>query len=200
MPKALKLEGQVFGRLTVVSRTDNNGGHAAWLCLCSCGVETVVTGWCLVSGHTQSCGCLHRERITVHGKNKSSEYRAWEGMIQRCTNPKNKRYSDYGGRGITVCPEWFSFENFYRDMGDRPSKDHSIDRIDNNGNYCKENCKWSTRKEQGNNRRSNRSIEFNGEVRTLIQWSEFLGIAYHTLRRRLREGWSIERAFTEGVE
>jgi hypothetical protein len=117
-------------------------------------------------------------------------------MIQRCTNPNSEYYADYGGRGITVCEDWLKFENFYRDMGDRPSKDHSIDRSDNNGNYCKDNCRWRTNKEQQNNRGNNRLLEFNGTTKTVAGWSESVGIKYDTLYSRLRLGWSIEEALT----
>jgi hypothetical protein len=117
-------------------------------------------------------------------------------MLGRCFYPACDRYKNYGGRGITVCPEWLSFENFYRDMGDRPSPKHSLDRIDVNGHYCKENCRWATPKEQQNNRSNNRVVEFNGEVRTLAGWAEYIGINYHTLCSRIYAGWSEEAALT----
>lgn len=126
-------------------------------------------------------------------------YRSWATMIQRCTNTNNTHYSNYGGRGIVVCDKWRIFKNFLEDMGVRP-EGKSIDRKDSNGNYCKENCKWSTRIEQGNNMRTNKPITFNGKTQTTPQWARDLGINKGTLASRLvRQGWSIERALTEGI-
>lgn len=154
----------------------------------------------LKSGNTMSCGCYKSEQAASHGMSDSSEYKIWDAMLQRCGNPKTQKYTAYGGRGITVCAEWSSFEQFYKDMGPRPSKDHSIDRIDNNGNYCKENCRWATRKEQQNNKRSNRMLTCKGETHTLTQWAAELGISLDGLRWRLKQGWSDEDAVTIPVK
>ena len=128
----------------------------------------------------------------------SSEYSIWMNLRSRCYNPKNTRYDMYGGRGITVCQRWRDdFMNFLEDMGRRPSSDHSIDRIDNDGNYEPSNCRWATRSEQARNRRSSRFLEFGGRRITLAEWAEEIGIDKRTLHIRLKAGWSIERALTE---
>lgn len=152
------IEGLTFGRLFVVERSENTkAGKARWKCLCSCGEFSVVVSSHLKSGWAKSCGCLQKEMArkanTTHGKVKSREYSSWNCMIQRCTNKKRKAYPIYGGRGIKVCDEWLnSFEQFLRDMGERP-KGRTLDRIDNEGNYEARNCKWSTPSEQKINQR-----------------------------------------------
>ncbi len=125
------------------------------------------------------------------------EFRVWAGIVQRCTNPNVDQWKDYGGRGITMCAEWRnSFETFLSDMGRRPSTKHTIERKDNNGNYCKDNCIWATREVQANNKRNNRRIEFNGETHTLMQWSKITGIDRNTIATRLNEGYTVEQALT----
>ena len=152
------LTGKVFGQLTVLNRTDNaEDGHSRWVCLCSCGKETIVQSNNLKS-KTQSCGCLIVERVSTlnltHGKTKTKEFKTWDSMKQRCGNPKSDSYKDYGGRGIKVCERWInSFENFLADMGQAPAKHFSIDRKDTNGNYEPSNCRWATAKEQRANQR-----------------------------------------------
>ncbi len=132
-----------------------------------------------------------------HNMTGTPEHSAWLGLIGRCTNINDQDYHHYGGRGISVCAEWKdSFENFYKDMGDRPSDKHSIDRVDNEGNYTSANCKWSTMQEQSNNRRTNRWITYNGETKTLIQWSTELGISTPTISRRLSDNWPMSKAFS----
>ena len=166
--KRLDVGGQRFGRLLVTEkRRRRNSGHIMWLCQCSCGNQTWVSASDLNSGNTRSCGCLRDELIaavgTTHGHRRDRqwtvEYTAWAGMIQRCTNPHTKGYACYGGRGITVCARWRnSFENFLADMGEKPSRSLSIDRIDNNGNYEPENCRWATASEQQKNRRPRQTV------------------------------------------
>jgi hypothetical protein len=164
----IDLIGQKFGRLTAIKRKGTSkNGNANWLCLCKCGENTIVSSNNLQSMGTQSCGCLSREktilRSTKHGQCKNNKqsriYSSWCNMIKRCTNPNFKYYKNYGGRGITVCKRWSNkkngFENFFKDMGNR-SRGKSLDRINNNGNYNKINCKWSTPKEQSNNKRNNK--------------------------------------------
>lgn len=199
MAKREDLVGKVFGRLTVVAYSHTTNKKVHWICQCACGACCAICASSLKEGNTTSCGCYQREKVTTHGMRDSSEYCVWGGMLSRCTNPSTANYSGYGGRGITVCPEWKSFEQFYADMGPRPSPKHSLDRIDNNGPYCKENCRWATIKEQCNNRRSSRMLTHNGEARTVSQWSEKLELNLSTLTSRLRLGWSDEKAITTPV-
>jgi hypothetical protein len=187
----------VLERLPAKSKTDTN---ARWLCRCDCGQLTVAYGQDLEKGKHKSCGCLNGERIMQHGMSHTRVYHVWQAMLQRCENPKAQRYADYGGRGIKVCAEWHKFENFFRDMGDRPAG-YSIEREDNNGNYEPGNCRWATTKTQMNNQRRSRVIEINGQKRTLAEWAEYAGIGWFTLRQRLdRMGWDIERALTDAIK
>ena len=200
MAKFIDLTNQKFGRLTVVSYNSNNKrGKPTWNCLCECGNISVVYGEHLKSGHTQSCGCSRvekvKERFTTHGHRKrgntSPTYYIWSAMIQRCTNPTDKRYMDYGGRGITVCDRWLnSFEHFLEDMGECP-EGLSIDRIDNNGNYCKENCRWSTITEQAHNRRNNVQLTFNGETKLQEDWATGWHINSSVICYHLSQGRSM---------
>lgn len=161
MGKAKDLTRKQFDRLTVKSFIGSIRGLRRWLCLCKCGKYISVVARDLISGHTTSCGCFGREQrlkgITTHGLTLRGElpstYKTWQHIKDRCFNPKNKAYKNYGGRGISVCDRWLKFENFLEDMGDRPSPKLTLDRRDNDGNYCKENCRWVTRKIQNNNKR-----------------------------------------------
>lgn len=129
-----------------------------------------------------------------HGLNGTPEQKVWNNMKSRCLNPNHPRYKDWGGRGITISDDWLKLENFYRDMGKRPSKHHTLERIDNNKGYSKENCYWATTKDQALNRRSNKHLTANGYTFTLLEWSEKLSINKVTLASRLRRGWSVEEA------
>lgn len=197
--------GQHFGKLTVIEyHGTNKHGQSEWLCQCDCGKQTVVTKTNLQTGNTKSCGCLHNalliQNSTKHGETATRLYWTWHGMKARCFNPNDSRFKDYGGRGITVCDEWIRFEGFRAwAMSSGYADNLTIDRIDNDGNYCPENCRWTTNKQQANNKRTNRMVTHNGKTQTIKQWADELGINYNTLYTRLVQyGWTVEKAFGEG--
>jgi hypothetical protein len=203
------LDGCEFGRLKVIGFAGYEHELTYWFCKCECGKLIRVRGGSLKMGHTTSCGCYLKELnsclSTTHGHARfgtnTSTYRSWRAMINRCTNEKLDNFNNYGGRGITVCNRWLkSFENFLADMGEKPSKKHSIDRIDVNSNYSPVNCRWATQKEQSNNRRSNILITYNGTTQTAAQWADELGVKRQLLYRRLWNGWDIERAFFQPLQ
>ena len=198
------ISGLTFGRWTVLRFShENERRKKFWTCRCLCGEERHVDSATLLNGTSVSCGCymrerngqLSRERIT-HGLSKSSEYRIWQLMKERCHTPQNPAYPRYGGRGITVCKRWRdSFENFYADMGPRPPGTQ-LDRKDNNKGYSPSNCRWADHVTQQSNRRDNRLITFNGKTQTMAAWGDQLGISRATMYRRLQR-WPLERALTE---
>ena len=204
MPKLIDLTGKVFERLTVIKRhPDNIKGVTRWVCQCSCEEKTTVVayGKNLQAGATRSCGCLKKEKSTKHGLCLSSEYNIWTLIKNRCYNEKYARYKDYGGRGITMSKEWKeSFESFYRDMGPRPSLEHSINRLENDKGYSKDNCNWATQIEQQNNRSSNVYCEFDGEIKTLTEWCRELDLPYEKIRRRMHEGMNFEDAADDVIK
>lgn len=198
------MAGLVFGRLTVIGYSRSIKNSAYWNCRCSCGNGVEVGGHAMRSGHTASCGCLHSETLAERNrkhshaerKNKHPDYSVWKAMKKRCYNPNSPFYKNYGGRGIKVCERWrTSFQNFTEDMGRRPTG-FSIDRIDNNGNYSPENCRWASVQDQANNRSNNRVLEFGGLKMNSKQWAIKLGMSPSCLRTRLHNGWPIERALT----
>lgn len=155
---SLNLVGKKFTRLTVLSRQGSDiRQESKWLCICDCGQKIIAIGGHLQSNHTKSCGCLLHDVLTTHGMSKTPVYRVWANMIKRCTNPNNPGWKDYGGRGITVCEEWYEFKNFFKDMG-LPPKGLTLERINNNGNYEPDNCCWATRSEQNSNKRSKKTM------------------------------------------
>jgi hypothetical protein len=195
------LNGQTFGRLTVEGEPFYKGQFLHWPCKCTCGQKTNVATRHLNNKSIQSCGCFGREKsreaATTHGLGKPPEYGIWSGMWDRCTNANGPKFKDYGGRGIKVCDRWEKFENFYSDMGSRPSNSHEIDRYpDNDGNYEPSNCRWATKKEQCNNRRSCRMFTFRNRTQSLKLWCEDLRMNYDMVQMRLRAGLSIEEALT----
>lgn len=190
------LTGQVFGRLTVSRRAESYRGQARWHCRCSCGGSTITNTQKLKSGHTKSCGCIPRERASKHGKHKHPTYTTYHAMLQRCHNPKSSRYSRYGARGITVCDRWReSFENFLEDMGDR-TKGYTLDRIDNDGNYTPDNCRWADLPTQYRNRSQTVWLELNGETKCVTDWCAEYGIDTTTFTMRLKRGWDMLTALT----
>lgn len=209
----IDLTGRQIGRLRVVRflrRECVNGGtrprsYGIWTCQCLCGRTTEVRGENLRTGHTQSCGCASLEQsgplspTYTHGKTDTPEYRIWADMLTRCLNPQAAQSRNYLGRGITVCDRWRDFANFIADMGPRPSPDHSIDRIDNDGNYEPQNCRWATRVEQGRNRRTTLRITYLGVTLPLKEWCERLGLPYKTVHQRHRAGWDVNRTFTTPI-
>jgi hypothetical protein len=176
-----KLLGKKFGRLTVIKRIGSyihgkKGYNAKWLCQCDCGQEIETISTRLLSKKTISCGCFHKERITTHGMSRTNTYRIWIKMKQRCLNPNIEPdiWANYGGRGIKICDRWLKFENFLADMGERPSKEHSIDRIDNDGHYEPGNCRWATITQQLRNTRRNRFIKINGKRMSVTEAVEYV--------------------------
>ena len=198
--KTIIREGDKYNRLTAIKFDHRNEkGEQCWLFRCSCGNEKVIRVSEVKNSHIKSCGCLVKERMTTHGMTNSSEYKIWTDIKKRCSNKNNKGFKNYGGRGITVCKRWLSFENFFVDMGKRPSSKYSIDRIDNDKGYSKENCRWATAKEQANNRRSNRLLTFDSKTQNIKQWAFEKRIRYATLYARIKKGWSTEKALTTPV-
>jgi len=190
------LTGQRFHKLTVLSwaswRQYSNGRESLWLCQCDCGKQPIVPQRNLVGGNTKSCGCIIGQHKRIHGASETPEFRIWGSMHSRCENPRHPSYPDYGGRGINVCERWSDFTAFREDMGLRPFPDAQIERVDNDGNYEPANCRWATRVEQGNNRRSSRFLTINGETKTLAQWEHVAGLRQGSISQRLRAGWAPE--------
>lgn len=201
---ANNLTGRVIGRWTVLAYAGRSASYVAyWNCQCACGAMRTVAHKHMLSGESTSCGCAIAEKTSrrqkTHGKSRTPEYISWGGMLERCSCAESKSYHNYGGRGITVCDRWQTFEHFLADMGPRPTPKHSLDRKDNNGDYCPDNCRWATKKEQANNRRGNSRWEYRGEVKTLSAWAEYAGIPHSTLRNRLLAGCSIQDAIERPV-
>ncbi len=182
-------EGDAFGKWTVIKRSDTHRSH--WLCRCVCGGERIIPQSELTSGHTTQCRrCAMRVAALKHGRFGTPEYKSWAHMMGRCYNEKNPDYKNYGGRGIAVCDEWKLSSNFllWADQsGHVPGL--TIERIDVNGNYCPENCKWITNEQQARNRRSNHSLTINGQTKLMVDWATESGIDYNALRWRVRVGW-----------
>lgn len=209
-PKKLDLTGQVVFRLTVLNEVDSiytprprpgrpNYIHRErrWLCRCECGNTTIVRQTHLRQGVIKSCGCWNREatgqRKRSHGMSRTTMYINWCGMIARTTNPKNSHYQWYGARGIKVCARWRSFNNFLADMGERPSPNHTIERRDNDGDYCPDNCYWATPRQQGANKSNNVLLTLGSETQCLAEWSRRVGLSESMLTLRRKRGWTDEQ-------
>lgn len=202
--------GEKQGRLMVLSIDESPiGRHRYCVCKCDCGKSKRVRVDHLKSGRIRSCGCLVTEVTTArnlasrrHGHAASHvrtpTYRSWIAMHTRCGNPNHDGYSEYGGRGISVCEEWKSFERFLSDMGERPSGT-TIDRIDNSRGYEPGNCQWASHSEQENNKRATVKITFKGRSHSIAEWARITGIGYQTLRKRLEYGWPPERILTQKI-
>ena len=202
------LTGLRFGRLTVIERGENSlDNKPRWKCRCDCGNECLIYGSSLTSANTKSCGCLRREigyeKNYTHGESKSRLYSVWNMMKQRCNDPNHKHYKNYGGRGISVCQEWeesyekfrdWAIENGYDPKANRGET--TIDRMDNNGNYCPENCRIADWKTQTRNTRRNHYLTYNGKTQTFGEWENETGIYRMTIRNRIKSGWSVEEALT----
>ncbi len=217
MSKLIDLTGKRFGRLFVIARNGTaQSGHALWICKCECGNTRVISSNQLISG-TQSCGCLQREKAAEFAKNRTNIvqqpkrdigkgcrrlHQAYKDMNNRCYNPNNKNYKSYGKRGITVCDEWKKDFYTFRDwaISHGYADDLTLDRKDVNGNYEPSNCRWTTVKEQNNNRRNNRIVTYNGETMTLHELSErYTNVPYRTLWARLNAGWSLADAVEQPI-
>lgn len=207
------LTGQTFGRLTVIrfdafryvgkqipGKRPNRKTY--WLCRCHCGVEKSIEMCALVRGVTRSCGCYNRDRLKdprpyrrIHGMCGSAEYHVWSTMIFRCTNPNAANFERYGGRGITICERWRKFANFYADMGSRPTG-YQLDRINNDGPYSPENCRWVTPEINGINKRDTVWLTWNGKTLSVPEWSKQTGLSQSLIHKRRRRGWPVEQIFT----
>jgi hypothetical protein len=202
MSKLIDLSGKRFGRLVVISHIAKT---SKWLCKCECGNEASVKSWRLRHGVTKSCGCIIKEFASTlsrsHMQSKSRIYNTWSNMKARCNNPKLKYYENYGGRGIIVFEEWQnSFEMFFKwAMANGYSDSLTIDRIDNNGNYCPENCHWIPKNDQANNRRTNRIITYKGVSKTVAEWSKSTGLSQGLIIGRLNRGWIPEKIFFQSI-
>ncbi len=213
-PRFKELSGRVFGKYTAIryshSHTKPSGRKVNfWLCRCECGEEREVRVDTLTSGATKSCGCSRAEYVSVgnikhgnrskliHGKVRVRLFGIWEGMIDRCTNPKGKFFDNYGGRGIAVCERWMDFENFYSDMFPSYQEGLSVDRVNNDGPYSPENCRWATDHQQSRNKRNTKWVSFMGRTQCLADWCIELGVPYTNARYRLSRGHPPEIIFSK---
>lgn len=188
MADFIDLTGLRYGRLFIVQKTKSIRGQTYYMCRCDCGNEKEIRGAHIKHGATKSCGCLRHIGYTItHGMSQTDEFKIWAGILSRCTNPNRKSYKDYGGRGIKVSPSWETFENFYTDMGPRPSKKHSIDRIDVDSGYSSENCRWATSRQQNQNRRDSKRLTAFGHTFVLTEWARRINVSQPLLHRAMKK-------------
>lgn len=198
MSAPLNLIGQVFGRLTVLSKAESKNGRTHWVCICSCGNTVTVNGHYLQNGTKKSCGCLQAEtrskNRTTHHASKTRLYNIYRGMKGRCLNKRNDKFRHYGGRGISVAPEWLQDYESFRDwaLANGYRDDLTLDRIDVNGNYEPSNCRWVTMREQTRNTRFNTKYK----EKCISEWAEIVGIRPEAISHRLQRGWSFEKAIS----
>ena len=197
MGKKIDLTGQRFGRLVVIEEAPSRKGSAMWICKCDCGnITKAIRGSDLRNGKVMSCRCLHNElvsaKMTKHKMKNTRLYRIWGNMKSRCNIPSVPCYDVYGGRGIKVCDEWQHDFLVFREwaLSNGYADDLTLDRKDVNGDYCPDNCKWATRREQANNLRKNVEIEIDGESHTIAEWSRISGLKYSTIYQRYLRGWT----------
>lgn len=199
----LRLDGQSFGRLTVLSKSaPARDGRSRWDCRCACGTLKTITGSALSQGSTRSCGCLQRETIgnirRIHGRSFTHEYYCWSSARDRCVNPNNKRFHRYGGRGITMCEDWAgSFAVFFRDIGPADEPRMTLERIDNDRGYEPGNVRWATFREQANNTVRNHNLTYLGRTMSISAWEREIGVQYGMVKHRIHRGWSVEDALTK---
>lgn len=192
--------GTVFKKLTVISTIEpKDNSPYEYNVVCECGNKSVVRGDRLKSGKTKSCGCLRGANMLKHGKYKLKAYMAWYHMIERCYNKKSSSYRRWGGRGITVSDSWRSLDNFLNDMGE-PEKCYSLDRIDNDKGYSKENCRWATNEEQAQNRRTSIQVTINGKTASVSKHCRDLGLHNRLIYKLIKKGLSPENAFIKAKE
>lgn len=210
MNRLIDLTGQRFGRLSVVCKCGSDKyGAALWQCKCECGKTVTKRGSALRAGHAKSCGCLHDELSSLrmaeqnrtHAMSNTRLYEIWSDLKRRCSNPNHRAFDRYGGRGIKFCAEWAEFLPFYVwSVANGYSETLTIERVDNDGDYCPENCRWATRKDQANNKSITVFYELDGVKYTLPQLCEKCGISYGTLYTRInKHGWSVKAAITTPV-
>lgn len=211
MSKRLSLIGNRYGKLIVIDFSHTENGYSYWKCKCDCGNVKIIRGTYLTQKRraVKSCGCLIKEKAPdnlpkhkciTHNMTGTKFYGVWNSMVMRCHNPESLSYKRYGAKGINVCNRWRKFENFYCDMFPSYKEGLTIDRIDNSKGYSPENCRWVDMKVQCNNKTSNHTIIYENKEYTLSQASEKFSISYHTLKRRIYNGWSVKKAIETPVK